>query len=335
MTILSSLAEQHRFAVLEMGAFRAGDIAALCKLAPPHVGVVTNVGGAHLESFGSLDNTAIAKGELIESLPAHGLAVLNVDDPRVRAMVFRSKAPSVLYGLGDGAQYTGAIDRLTPNGMQFHWRGPYDGDVATSQLIGRHNLRNMLAAIAVAQQCGLDRATIAAGLAAAQPVESRTQIKRAVSGSTIIDDSYNANRASMLAGLDTLRDLAPLDHRWAVLGDMYELGDHAEAEHRAVGAAAAASVGHLYAVGTLARWIAEGAIEAGMPPSRVLHLAAPGDEGFRASPIPAPAVAASRQQLATELLSRLTPADVVLVKAAHGMRLDFVVHLLQAEQPAH
>lgn len=334
MTILNNLDDRHRYAVLEMGAQRVGEIAALCRLAPPRIGVVTNVGGAHLEFFGSLQGVAKAKGELIEALPAGGLAVLNGDDPNVRAMVFRSRAPAVLYGVSGPADYQGELVNTTAGGMLIRWSGPSGSGEARMRAIGRHTVLNALAAIAVAEQCGMGHDAIVQGLERFAPVHSRLQIRRGPSGSLLLDDSYNANRVSMLAGLAALKELGDTGRRLAVLGDMYELGDHAEAEHRAVGVAAASSVDRLIAFGNMARWIAEGARDGGLPAHAIEVIDAPGDAAFRSEPTPRAEVAASRQALAARLATDLREGDVLLVKAARGMRLDYLVQLLAVEQLA-
>ncbi len=328
MTILNHLEGRHRYAVLEMGAQRIGEIAALCRLAPPRIGVVTNVGAAHLEFFGSLENVAVAKGELVEALPASGLAVLNGDDANVRNMVFRSRAPAVFYGLERHADYSGSVTGLSPDGMRMHWRGPGGAGESWTRLLGRHNLLNMLAVVAVAEQCAMDGPAIAEGLRRVEPVHSRLETRRGPNGSVLIDDSYNANRVSMLAGLRVLSELGKTGRRIAVLGDMYELGAFAEAEHREVGRASASAADRLIAVGSQARWVAEGALEAGMPAESVEFVDAPGDAAFRPDALPAPAVARSRQLIADELREQLGSGDIVLIKAARGMRLDYLVDLL-------
>lgn len=328
MTILNHLEDRHRYAVFEMGAQRVGEIASLCRLAPPRIGVVTNVGAAHLEYFGSLENVALAKGELIEALPAGGLAVLNGDDANVRHMVFRSRAPAVFYGLERDADYTGSVLGLLPDGMRIRWRGPGGVGESWTRLLGRHNLLNMLAVVAVAEQCSMDGPTIAEGLRRVEPVHSRLETRRGPNGSVLIDDSYNANRVSMLAGLRVLSELGQSGRRIAVLGDMYELGGFAEAEHLEVGRAAAAAADRLVVIGSQARWVAQGALEAGMPADHVEFVEAPGDAAFRPETRPAPAVARSRQLVADELRQQLGSGDVVLIKAARGMRLDYLVDLL-------
>lgn len=333
MTILNGLSAAHRYAVLEMGAQRVGEIAALCRLAPPQIGVVTNVGGAHLEYFGSLEGVAKAKGELVEALPVGGLAVLNGDDPRVRAMVFRSSAPAVLYGVAGHTDYAGSIAEMTPAGMLVQWRGPSGRGEARLRALGKHNLLNALAVVAVAEQCGLTTDTIRRGLELFSPVGARLQLRSGPSGSVVIDDSYNANRVSMLAALATMQEIGRPGQRIAVLGDMYELGAYAEEEHRAVGAAAAGAVDRLIAFGSLARWIAAGARDAGMAAARIQLIDAPGDAAFRSTP-PPPEVAESRRSLAAQLAADLTAGDVLLVKAARGMRLDYLVELLLGDQDA-
>jgi UDP-N-acetylmuramoyl-tripeptide--D-alanyl-D-alanine ligase len=188
----------------------------------------------------------------------------------------------------------------------------------------------MLAVVAVAEQCGMDASAIARGLGRVRPVHSRLETRRGPNSSVVIDDSYNANRVSMLAGLQVLDELGGPGHRVAVLGDMYELGGFAEAEHRAVGQAAAASTDRLIAIGSQARWLAEAALRAGMPADRIEHVDAPGDIPFRSDAEPPPDVARSRQQLAERLRDQLGPGDVILIKAARGMRLDYLVDLLSA-----
>ncbi|MCL4545666.1 MAG: UDP-N-acetylmuramoyl-tripeptide--D-alanyl-D-alanine ligase [Chloroflexi bacterium] len=329
MTILNHLQPEHRFAVFEMAAQRIGEIASLCELAPPTIGLVTNVGPAHLEFFGSLANVAQAKGELIEALSASGLAVLNAEDAAVRAMVYRSPAPAAFYGFGEAADYRGRIVREDNLGMEIAWTTPTASGDAYVHLLGEHNLLNVLGALAVAERCDVPTAVARHALGSLRPVASRLQVLAGPRGTTIIDDCYNANRLSAIAGLQVLATRAKPGHRIAVLGDMFELGQYGPEEHHAVGMAAAASVDYLFTIGTLAAHIAQGAIQAGMSSARVCHISAPADQAFRRQPQPQDQVALSRQTLTEALLERLSSGDVVLFKAGRGMRLDYVIDLLR------
>jgi UDP-N-acetylmuramoyl-tripeptide--D-alanyl-D-alanine ligase len=329
LTILNQLTEQHRFAVFEMAAQRMGEIAALCLLAPPTIGMVTNVGPAHLEFFGSIENIIQAKGELIEALPSSGLAVLNAEDPAVRAMVYRSAAPAVFYGLSNVADYWGNIRSQGDESMVIEWFSPAGHGRARVQLLGQHNLLNIVGAIALAERCGVSPHLISPMLEGIQPVSSRLQIIPGPQEITIIDDSYNANRLSTQAALALLAHRTSRGRRIAILGDMFELGSYAIAEHHAVGQFAAGAVDELFAVGVLAEHIAEGARAAGMLSEHVHYFPAPVDKAFRSDPAPSPDVAKPRQELVALLQEYIQPGDSILFKAGRGMRFDYLVHLLR------
>jgi UDP-N-acetylmuramoyl-tripeptide--D-alanyl-D-alanine ligase len=223
--------------VVEMGARGPGHVALLCDVAAPTVAVVTRVAAAHTEVMGDLDRIAESKGELVEALPRTGTAVLNAADPRVAAMASRTKATVVRFGAGGDVVADGVEldDELRPS---FRLRSP-QGDVDVRLAVaGAHQVDNALAAAAAALACGVGPEDVAAGLARARLSPLRMALGRATSGLAVIDDSYNANPASMAAALRALAAL-PARRRFAFVGTMAELGERAAADHREVAALAA------------------------------------------------------------------------------------------------
>lgn len=292
--------EQTRFLLVEMGARGIGHIAELCRTAPPHVGVVLNVGRAHIGEFGSSDATARAKGELVEALDADGVAVLNADDPLVAAMARRSSARVLTFGT-TGELGLGPV--TLDEAGQPHFTLTYDGTTADVHVpqIGAHHGINAAAAAAAALGLGLDLTEIAERLAsagAASPMRMQRHVR--ADGLVVINDAYNANPESMTSALRAVAGIGR-GRAIAVLGEMLELG--------AVGAAAHVEVGRLAAelgfarvvvVGEGARGIAEGA-------------------GEIAETVP------DVEAAVRTLSASLQPDDVVLVKASRGGRLERVV----------
>ncbi|WP_235503246.1 UDP-N-acetylmuramoyl-tripeptide--D-alanyl-D-alanine ligase [Aeromicrobium sp. Root495] len=294
--------------VVEMGARGIGHVAALCEVAPPDVAMVLNVGTAHVGEFGSRENIAQAKGEIVESLGPDGLAVLNADDPLVSAMVGRTRAPAAFFGrTAAGPGSVRVVDvAMTPSGEP-EVTLAHDGRTWTVHvpLLGEHQALNAAAAACVVLHLHPD-----AGVEWLAEVDQGTglRLQRHVrsDGVTIIDDSYNANPESVRAGLDALAAVAG-SRRVAVLGEMLELGEGSAAAHEEVGAhAAGLGLDRVVVVGDAARGIAEGAGE-------VATLV--------------PDVAAS----VTDLRAWLRPGDVVLVKASRGARLERVTAALLQE----
>jgi UDP-N-acetylmuramoyl-tripeptide--D-alanyl-D-alanine ligase len=311
--------EQTKFLVAEMGARGIGHIAYLCDIAPPRVGVVLNVGQAHVGEFGSQGAIARAKGELVEALPSDGWAVLNIDDPLVWSMRRRTRAPalpwSTIQPLDDGVWASGLVgDAYGRYSFTLHDGRDDQSESVRLQLTGRHQVANAVAAAAAAAAVGLGLDQIAAGLAAAGPRSRwRMELQDRSDGVTVINDSYNANPDSMRAALTTLVELGRAGrHTWAVLGDMLELGETAADEHAAIGRFAAESgVEHLVAIGEYASSITGAAVAAGLPSIRAVSVAAKAD-----------AVAV--------VTSDLGPGDVVLVKASRGLALDTVADQILA-----
>ena len=253
-----------RFLVVEMGARGIGHIAYLAGIAPPDIGVVLNVGVAHVGEFGSVEAIALAKRELVEALPVDGVAVLNADDPVVAAMARHTNARVVFVGEAADADVRAIDVELTPHGAaRFTVRAGGFQHRLTLTVIGRHHIGNALAVVAVALECGLDLAAACLALESAAPLSRwRMQVTQRPDGVTVINDAYNANPDSMRAALDALHHLGAGRRSWAVLGAMLELGADSDALHAAVGAyALSREVDELLVVGEAAAPIAQGARE--------------------------------------------------------------------------
>lgn len=218
--------EETRFLVLEMGARGIGHIRYLTGLTPPRIGVVLNVGTAHIGEFGGREQIAQAKGEIIEGLPEDGAAVLNADDPLVRAMAPRTKAKVVLFGESAEADVRAENVRLTDTGQPtFRLHTPSGASDVTMRLYGEHHVSNALAAAAVAHELGMSAEEIATALSGAGSLSRwRMEVTERPDGVTIVNDAYNANPESMRAALRALAAMGRGRRTWAVLGKMAELG---------------------------------------------------------------------------------------------------------------
>jgi UDP-N-acetylmuramoyl-tripeptide--D-alanyl-D-alanine ligase len=306
LTLLNLRAE-HQRAVLELAMYEPGDIALLASITRPTVGVVTNVGPVHLERVRSFGHIVAAKAELVEALPADGLAVLNGDDARVAAMTTRTGARSVLYGLSE--QCDVRATELTGRGLDgFSFRLSVSGDSVQidSPLPGKHHVYAALAAAAVALSEGMSLAEIADALREAR-LDLRLTVRPGPNGSTLIDDSYNASPASMIAALDLLAETN--GRHIALLGHMRELGT-AEAEgHASVGQHAAATCDILFVVGEDARLLVDAAREAGHGDVRWL---------------------AATEDAAEALRQEVRAGDICLIKASRAVGLESVVEVLVA-----
>lgn len=225
--------------VIEMGARGRGHIATLCAVARPVVGVVTTVGLSHSEFFGTVEDVAVAKAELVESLPAHGTAVLNADAPLVAAMATRTDARVLTFGVAAGDVRATGIRLDDDLRAAFRLHTPWGDAGVELQIRGHHQVGNALAAAAAALACGAGVEEVAAGLGEARLSPWRMELHRAPSGALILNDTYNANPLSMEAALRGLAEL-PARRRTAVLGIMAELGDVGPSEHARMGELAAA-----------------------------------------------------------------------------------------------
>ena len=249
--------------VVEMGARGIGHIRYLTEMAPPQIGVELNVGTAHVGEFGSREAIAKAKAELVEALPDNGIAVLNADDPAVRAMAARTRARVVLVGESLDADVRADSVTIDDHGRaSFDLVTPVGSTGVTLALVGRHHVANALAVVAVALEAGLTLDQIHQGLEQARPISRwRMEVTERADSVTVVNDAYNANPDSMRAALTSLRDMGAGRRTWAVLGSMLELGPDSDVEHAGVGAFAAEhGVNELVVVGEVATPMAEGAL---------------------------------------------------------------------------
>ena len=311
---LLRLRDDHAYAVIEMGANHAGEIAALAAIAQPQVGVVTQAGDAHLEGFGSRDGVAHAKGELFAGLPENGVAVINADDHYRSLWRELAGERSVLeFGLQAGtaisAEAISALPQEAPEAMQFDLLTPAGRATVNLPLPGRHNVSNALAAAAAATALGLDPAQIAAGLGQVRNVGGRVQTRQGIHGARILDDSYNANPDSLRAALALLQSW-PGEH-WLVLGAMAELGPQTEAQHAAAGRMARETgIARLFTLGSVA---ASAAGEFGVGAQRFEQV----------------------QELIGCLREQIDQRVVLLVKGSRSARMERVVDALAEGESAH
>ncbi len=310
------LRDTQQRAVLEMGFYVPGEIALLCDIAPPQVGVLTMIAPVHLERAGSVEAIVRGKSELVEALPPapQGIAVLNRDDERVMSMAARTQAEVVTYGLTPQADlWADGVEALGLDGIRFWLHGGerFGAERCAIRLpiLGKHSVHTALRAAAVGLVEGLSWQEVAQGLQ-----QSRSHVRLLAvdgpNGSTILDDTYNASPPSTIAALNLLDDLRD-GRRIAVLGDMLELGAYEEQGHREVGARAAQVADLLLTVGQRGRIIAGEALERGLPPESVRS-------------------AGSAEEAADYLLSVVQPGDTILVKGSRAVGMERVVSLLQA-----
>jgi len=310
LTILNTGSGYERI-VLEMGFYYPGEIAFLCDIAKPRVGVVTNIGTVHAERSGSQEAIAKGKAELIQSLrqSPEGTAVLNYDDPLVKKMATETKADVIFYGLDPRADiWADNIQGLGLKGISFTLHYQDQSIDLEVPILGRHSVQTILRAAAVAFADGFSMDELVNGL-----MESNLQLRlvavRSESGALILDDTYNATPESTIAALDLLSELR--GQKIAVLGDMLELGQYEEAGHQTVGKRAAQVVNFLITVGPRGKIIAETARASGLPATSIASVKTSTD--------------------AAEMLRyNLKEGDVVLVKGSHGLRMDKISSLLEA-----
>ena len=306
---LLRLTGRERWAVVELGMSAFGEIDRLAEIADPEVGIITNAFPAHLETLGSIEGVAQAKGELFLRLKPDAFAVYNVDDPLISKCPTPSTVTRLTFGLRGAEVSSASIKSLGKRGESFTLRLPEEELPITLKAYGRHNVYNALAAAAAAHCLGLSAEVIRLGLEDFTPYDKRFQLEESA-GVTLIDDSYNANPASMAAALATLKEVREEGRAAAALGDMLELGEGSAAAHRELGRQAAGCVERLFLMGKLAGEVADGALEAGLAAGNIL-------------------VARDHDELAGELVRWLQPGDCVLFKGSRGMRMEQVAQAVR------
>jgi UDP-N-acetylmuramoyl-tripeptide--D-alanyl-D-alanine ligase len=306
----------HYAAVLEMGgAYAFGEIRLLCEIARPQIGVVTNIHPVHLERMGSIEAIAETKAELVDAIPEDGWAILNGDDPRVRAMAGRCKGKVLFFGLGEENDVRASgveSEGLEGTSFWLHMNG--ESNRVRVPLIGGHAVELALAAIAVGHAAGLDLANMLRGLA--EPgVQVRLLVLEGPNGSQMIDDTYNASTPSVMSALGLLAVMQPR-RAIAVLGDMRELGEVTENEHITVGRRAGEVADLVVTYGDLARTIGREALNT--------------NGRYDAGPPEVVSFGLDQQdELVEYLLQELRPGDVVLLKGSRGLQMENIVERLR------
>jgi UDP-N-acetylmuramoyl-tripeptide--D-alanyl-D-alanine ligase len=298
-------------AVLEMGFYVPGEIALLCDIALPEIGVVTNIGTVHAERAGSQEEIFRGKSELVQALPANGVAVLNADDPWVCKMAELTRASVFYYGLDTTADlWADEVEGLGLEGIRFRFHYRQEILHVRVPMIGQHSVHTALRAAAVGLVDGLTWQEILDGLRQGHAQLRLTAI-RSESGALLLDDTYNASPESMLSALNLLAELG--GRKVAVLGDMLELGQYEKQGHEMVGVRAAEVADTLVTVGTRGHIIATAARRAGLGSRKIAEFE-------------------NQDEAIAHLRKSLTKEDVVLVKGSHGIRMDRIVTALEVPE---
>jgi len=301
----------HEWAVLELGMNRPGEIRRLSQICSPDIGLITNIGPAHLEGLGSLEGIMNAKGEMLETLSPKSRLILNADDPMVMRLTKRSPCKTFLFGLSQDADIR-ATDLVNSTTVSFRLHTPSGETHVTLPVPGEFNISNALAAAAVGYCLEIPLAEINTALGSFMPVKGRLNILQTAHGLHLIDDTYNANPSSVKAAIQTLASLCKKQRGMAALGDMLELGQAARELHTEIGRFAAASgLAKLYVTGSFADAVEKGARDGGMAASDIL--------------------CGSKEDIFNALKKTIQPKDWVLIKGSRGMRMEFLVQALQAE----
>lgn len=301
---------EHQIAVFEMGMNNLGEIATLANIVMPHIGLIINIGEAHSGNLGGIQGVAQAKAELYEALGSQDIALVNIDNIWcVEQAKAKAHCALITFGSSETADVRCSNVHTMQNGIGFDLVVNKHSYPVTLPLLGHHNAINAAAAIAVVMAAKLDIAKAIAGLSHTQSVSGRLKQHTLKNGVIVLDDSYNANPQSMLAGLATL--VSSKNHRHiAVLGDMLELGEKSHSIHHAIGKACGQQqVAYLFACGEAAQHYLKGAQEAGLTPQQLIW-------------------AQTSDQLAPLVANALQPGDVVWIKGSHSIKMEQVVRFI-------
>jgi len=307
---LLTLDNTHEKAVLELGMNRPGEIERLAEICAPEIGVITNIGPAHLEGTGSIEGVMHAKGELLERIKPGGTAVLNIDDPRVQHLSDKTSRDVLAYGVSENAKIRAVKIREEGPGISFELILPPERIAVGLRTFGTFMVANALAAAGVGYLMGLSAEEIKSGLESFEPVRGRLNIFKTGNGIHIIDDTYNANPGSMGAAISTLTSLKGGKRGILVAGDMLELGSHSERLHRNIGSLAASSgIERLYVTGEFASSVTEGARDEDMDPQKIF--------------------VGTKKEILADLTACARPGDWILIKGSRGMAMESVVEGLK------
>ncbi len=303
---LLKMNDSHWAGVIEMGMSAPGEIDTLARLATPTVGVITNIGPAHLEFLGSMDKVAEAKGELLDNLKSDATAVLNADDEQFGVLKKKFAGRLMTFGIANKADVMASDVRQENEYSDMTIMAEGTRINVRLRAVGIHNVYNALAAAAAGLAVGVPIEAVQFGLDDFLPVAGRSEIKK-IEGRTVLADYYNANPASMEAAIKTLVSLKSGRKAIAVIGDMLELGEASAEAHREIGRTAARfKVDLLITIGELATFVEKGALDAGMKREQVLE-------------------AKSRESAGKLLKQRTGPGDVILIKGSRGMKMEKIL----------
>jgi murE/murF fusion protein len=300
----------HQWAVVELGMNAPGEIDRLAEICRPEIGVITNIGPVHLEGVGSIDGVMQAKGELLTRIRPSGTAILNADDHRVVKLARKTDRTLLFFGKSKKAQIRCLRIKASGLGTSFSLALPQAQTDIDLKIPGAFMVSNALAAAAIGYHIGLMAEEIKAGLENFRPIQGRMTILETGKNIHIIDDTYNANPESMKAALATLKELKKDKRGVFVIGDMLELGDHAESLHHKIGVVAVRSgISRLYSTGAFAETVAAGARSENMKPHNIFT--------------------GGKQEIIDDLICWLKPDDWVLIKGSRGMRMEDIVQGLR------
>jgi len=302
------LTAEHELAILEMGTNTRGEIKRLTQIAVPDIGLITNVGPAHLAGFGSIDVVREEKGDLFFNMSPSGTIIVNIDDKAVAICAERWTGRKITFSMSPNADITVKDIKMNGiKGMSFNLVVGENTQKVEMKIVGLHHVNNAMAAAAAAFALGTDIKTIVEGLAEFRPFSGRMEMVKLRNGSFLLDDSYNANPASVREALMTLKDLKVHHNGYVFLGDMLELGTESEEMHRKIGMLIATiGINTLFLQGNFSRVTAAGAMEGGLPPENIFFLS-------------------NENNGINYLKENLKKGDWILVKGSRGMKMEKIV----------